>query len=204
MTEPATAKDYESLALDTLSPRDRYKLLIGSVIPRPIAFVTTLHENGLVNAAPFSQFIIIAANPGLLGFSAGVERGRIKDTVINIRRTEEFVINTVPEELAEKVQLCADHEDPGDSEVDLAGLTAVPSERVAPPRIGESLIQFECKLERIVEFGSSPNALVVGRVVLMHARNGLIRDYKIDPAAVRMLGRIGGRNYCRVREFIAV
>lgn len=204
MQSATAAADYETIPLDALSPRDRYKLLIGSVIPRPIAFVTTLHETGLVNAAPFSQFIIIAANPGLLGFSVGVERGRIKDTLINVRRTGEFVINTVPEELAGQVQLCADHEASGDSELDLAGLTAVPSERVAPPRIAESLIQFECRLERIVEFGTAPNALIVGQVVLMHARNGLIKDYKIDPAAVRMLGRIGGRNYCRVREFIAV
>jgi flavin reductase (DIM6/NTAB) family NADH-FMN oxidoreductase RutF len=204
MTVSAGGNGYESIALDALSPRDRYKLLIGSVIPRPIAFVTTLHESGLVNAAPFSQFIIIAANPGLLGFSVGIERGRVKDTLINVRRTGELVINTVPEELAGQVQLCADHEAPGESELALVGLSPVPSEKVAPPRIGESLIQFECKLERIVEFDGSPNSLVVGRVVLMHARQGLIKDYKIDPAALRMLGRIGGRNYCRVREFIAV
>ena len=75
---------------------------------------------------------------------------------------------------------------------------------VAPPRVAETLIQFECRLERIVEFGNAPNALVVGQVILMHARHGLVRDGKVDATACRMLGRIGGRRYCRVREFIAV
>ena len=196
--------EYDCLTLDGMSRLDRYKLLTGSVIPRPIAFVTTLNENGGVNAAPFSQFIIIAADPGLLGFSIGPGAGGVKDTLHNVRRTNEFVINTVPEELASAVQLCADHEVPGDSELDLAGLTPLPSVYVTPPRIAESLIQFECRLERIVEFGNAPNALVVGQVVLMHARRGLVRDGKVDAAACRMLGRIGGRNYCRVREFIAV
>jgi flavin reductase (DIM6/NTAB) family NADH-FMN oxidoreductase RutF len=208
MTEAASHSPdpdgYDRLSLDGLAARTRYTLLIGSVIPRPIAFVTTLHEAGLVNAAPFSQFIIIAADPGLLGFSVGPGGGRVKDTLVNIRRSGEFVINTVPEGLAEAVQLCADHETPGDSELALAGLTPMPSEIVAPPRVAETPIQFECRLERIVEFGNAPNALVVGRVVLMHARRGLVRDGKVDTAACRMLGRIGGRNYCRVREFITV
>jgi flavin reductase (DIM6/NTAB) family NADH-FMN oxidoreductase RutF len=195
---------YDRLSLDGMSRRERYKLLTGSVIPRPIAFVTTLNENRSVNAAPFSQFIIIAADPGLLGFSVGPGAARIKDTLRNVRRTGEFVINTVPEDLAATVQFCADHEIPDQSELELAGLTPLASELVATPRVAETLIQFECRLERIVEFGSAPNALVVGRVVLMHARHGLVRDGRVDAAACRMLGRIGGRNYCRVREFIAV
>lgn len=196
--------DYERLTLDGLTRQQRYKLLTGSVIPRPIAFVTSLNEDGSINAAPFSQFIIIAADPGLLGFSVGPGPRGVKDTLRNVRRTGEFVINTVPEGLAEAVQLCADIVEPGVSELEAAKLTAVPSEQVAPPRVAETKIQFECRLERIVEFDNAPNALVVGRVLLMHARRGLVTDYRVDAAALGMLGRIGGRNYCRVREFISV
>jgi flavin reductase (DIM6/NTAB) family NADH-FMN oxidoreductase RutF len=197
--------DYDRLELDGLTRQERYKLLTGSVIPRPIAFVTTLNADGGINAAPFSQFIIIAADPGLLGFSIGPGLARrAKDTLVNVRRTGEFVINTVPEELALAVQMCADNEVPGENELDLAGLTTVPSEKVAPPRVAETLIQFECGLERIVELGNAPNSLVVGRIVLMHARHGLVDNHRVDAAACRMLGRIGGRSYCRVREFIAV
>jgi flavin reductase (DIM6/NTAB) family NADH-FMN oxidoreductase RutF len=201
----APQPQYDRLRMDGLTRAQRYKLLTGSVIPRPIAFVTTLNEDGGVNAAPFSQFIIIAADPGLLGFSIGPGPGRrAKDTLVNVRRTQEFVINTVPEELAAAVQLCADNEVPGESELAMAGLTTVASEEVAPPRVAETLIQFECRLERIVEFGNAPNSLVVGRIVLMHARHGLVDDCRVDAAACRMLGRIGGRSYCRVNEFIAV
>lgn len=207
MSSPASNEPprYDRLELDGLTRQERYKLLTGSVIPRPIAFVTTLNADGGINAAPFSQFIIIAADPGLLGFSIGPGPARCaKDTLVNVRRTGEFVINTVPEELAVAVQICADNEVPGENELDLAGLTTVPSEKVAPPRVAETLIQFECRLERIVELGNAPNSLVVGRIVLMHARHGLVDDYRVDAAACRMLGRIGGRSYCRVREFIAV
>jgi flavin reductase (DIM6/NTAB) family NADH-FMN oxidoreductase RutF len=207
MSSPANddPPGYDRLELDGLTRQERYKLLTGSVIPRPIAFVTTLNEDGGINAAPFSQFIIIAADPGLLGFSIGPGPARReKDTLVNVRRTGELVINTVPEELAVVVQMCADNEVPGQNELDLAGLTTVPSEKVAPPRVAGTLIQFECRLERIVKFGNAPNLLVVGRIVLMHARHGLVDNYRVDAAACRMLGRIGGRSYCRVREFIAV
>ena len=207
MSSPASNEPpcYDRLELDGLTRQERYKLLTGSVIPRPIAFVTTLNADGGINAAPFSQFIIIAADPGLLGFSIGPGPARLaKDTLVNVRRTGEFVINTVPEELAVAVQICADNEVPGENELDLAGLTTVPSEKVAPPRVAETLIQFECRLERIVEFGNAPNSLVVGRIALMHARPGLVDNYRVDAAACRTLGRIGGRSYCRVKEFIAV
>ncbi len=207
MSSPASndPSGHDRLELDGLTRQERYKLLTGSVIPRPIAFVTTLNADGGINAAPFSQFIIIAADPGLLGFSIGPGPARLaKDTLVNVRRIGEFVINTVPEELAVAVQICADNEVRGENELDLAGLTTVPSEKVAPPRVAETLIQFECRLEQIVEFGNAPNSLVVGRIVLMHARHGLVDNYRVDAAACRMLGRIGGRSYCPVKEFIAV
>ena len=158
MSSPASndPSGHDRLELDGLTRQERYKLLTGSVIPRPIAFVTTLNADGGINAAPFSQFIIIAADPGLLGFSIGPGPARrAKDTLVNVRRTGEFVINTVPEELAVAVQMCADNEVPGENELDLAGLTTVPSEKVAPPRVAQTLIQFECGLERIVEFGNA-------------------------------------------------
>lgn len=180
----------------------RYKLLTGSVVPRPIAFVTTLHENGLVNAAPYSQFIIVAVEPSLLGFSVGPSPREEKDTLRNIRRTGEFVINTVPEHLAKEVQACSEAFGPSESEVDAVGLQLVASTKVRTPRLAGTQIQFECRLHSITPFGASH--LVVGRVIVMHAEEGLVCDSRIDAGAYRPLGRIGGRSYCRMGEVFSV
>ncbi len=195
---------HDAIDLAALSRAERYKLLTGAVVPRPIAFVTTIAENGGVNAAPFSQFVIVAVDPGLLGISIGPRPGGPKDTLVNIERTGEFVINMVPETWAEAVQQASEAHAPDVSEVELLGLATVPSVCVRPPRLAGARIQFECKLERIVDFGSAPNRFVVGEVALMHVANGLMREFKIDAAAYAPLARIGGRNYVRFGEIIAV
>ncbi len=180
---------------------ERYRLLNGSVIPRPIAFVATLNEDGDVNAAPFSSFMIASVEAGYLAFSVGPAEHE-KRTLRNIRRDGEYVINTVPEELAHQVQMCGEKQHAGARKLKLAGLTTITSERVRPPRIAESKIHFECKLHTIWSFGRSHR--VVGEVVVMHAREGIVRDGKIDPLNYRPLGRIAGRNYCHVRGLISV
>lgn len=195
---------FEQFDFAELAPLDRYKFLTGTVIPRPIAFITTLNENGTVNAAPFSEFVIVATSPGLLGFSSGTGISGTKDTVVNIQRTGEFVINTVPEHLAIPVQECAEELPRNVSEIDKVQLELLPSERIAVPRVAESRIQFECTVHRIIEFGSKPNSFVVGEIKLVHARTGLVRDCKIDPREYQPLGRIGGRRYVKLGEFIDV
>lgn len=196
--------DFEEFDLAGFDKLARYKLLTGTVVPRPIAFVTTLNDDGSVNAAPFSEFMIFATSPGLLGFSSGVGKFGEKDTVANIRRTGEFVINTVPEHLAHEVQGCAEELPRNDSEVLRQKLALLPSRKIAVPRVAESRVQFECRVHRLIELGSGPNTIVVGEIVLVHAQRGLVRESKVDPREYKPLGRIGGRRYCTLGELIDV
>ncbi len=193
---------FEHIDLAALSRADRYKMLTGAVIPRPIAFVTTLGPGGVVNAAPFSQFIILAVDPGLLAFSVGPRPEGPKDTLENIRALGEFVINMVPEGWEEIVQRASEDHPPHVSEVDLLGLETLPSLSVKPPRLAGSRVQFECRLEQIPQFGDAPNHLVIGRVVAMHVGQGLAVGGKIDPKAYGPIARIGGRNYVRLGEVV--
>ena len=197
-------KSFDHIDLSVLSRADRYKLLTGAVIPRPIAFVTTLGPGGLVNAAPFSQFIILAADPGLLAFSIGPKPGGPKDTLTNVKALPEFVINTVPQGWEEIVQAASEEFAPEVSEVEKLGLETLPSTHVRPPRLKGSQVQFECRLEQIAQFGDAPNHFVVGRVVVMHVESGLAKDSKIDPKAYSTIGRIGGRNYVLPGEVVHV
>lgn len=194
---------FDSIDPQLMSRAENYKLLTGSVIPRPIAFVTTLNTDGTVNAAPFSQFIIISTQPGMLAFSSGEGKWGTKDTVVNARRTGEFVISTVPESMAQVVQDCAQELPRNDSEAERFGVELLASDLIRTPRVAHSDVQFECTLERIVEFGHGPNSLVVGLVRRMHVRNGLLQDgAKIDHERYRPIGRIAGRRYCTLGQII--
>lgn len=193
---------YDQLDPLSLDHDQRYKFLTGSVVPRPIALVTSLGSGGVVNAAPYSQFVIIAVDPPLLGIVAGQGPRGDKDTLVNIRERGEYVINTVPESLAIQVQQCAIPYPPEVSEVDMVGFGLAPSTIVAAPRIRESRLQFECRLHRLVEFGTHKTTLIVGEVVLVHAAPGILNGYHVDHGALEPLGRIGGRRYCRTNETI--
>ena len=193
--------EFDRLDLDGLSFADRYRLLSGSVIPRPIALVSTLNSDGTVNAAPFSSFMIASVEAGYLAFSVGPSE-KPKRTLGNIERTQEFVINTVSQDLAHNVQLCGEEQAAGAVKIELAGLTAIRSHKISTARIAESKIQFECRLHAILAFAES--RMIVGEVVMMHARSGLVRDGKIDAIEYGPLGRIAGRNYCTIRDLISV
>lgn len=198
-------QQFESIPLGPLDKKQRYKVLMGSVVPRPIALVSSLNAAGGVNAAPFSNFMVVSTNPALLGVSIGSEGradGTEKDTLRNVRANGEFVINTVPAALAETVQACGQVFSPEVSEVEVLGLTTVPSAVIRTPRIAEAVVQFECRVHRIERFGDSH--LVVGEAVVAHARSDVVHDYKIDVRAYSPLGRVGGRVYCRVGELIKV
>lgn len=212
MTE---TRGYDSLDLDQFSEDSRYKFLTGSVVPRPIALVTTLSETGVLNAAPFSQFVIISVSPPLLGIVAhdaaeqqvfAAAPGAYKDTVRNILANREFVINTVSESMALQVQECAHPFPPDVSEVATVGFHTLPSEVVEPPRIAESKIQFECRLHRTVPFGDdhSKTTLVVGEIVRVHCAEGVLDGHRVLHNVLQPLGRIAGRNYCRTEDVVSV
>jgi flavin reductase (DIM6/NTAB) family NADH-FMN oxidoreductase RutF len=179
----------------------RYKLLIGLVYPRPIALVSTINANGVYNAAPFSFFTVVADEPPMVLLSFNRRRdGRLKDTVKNIRRAREFVVNLVDEALA-NAMLRAGQELPDTiSEFDAAGLTPAPSAAVKPPRVLESPASLECRLLRRLTFGSA-RELVLGQVLHAHVRDGLVdaATWRVSEQ-YRPIGRLYGDRYCTTRQ----
>jgi flavin reductase (DIM6/NTAB) family NADH-FMN oxidoreductase RutF len=196
-----SATGYESIDLDGMDFDQRYKILSGSIIPRPIALVSTICRSGDVNVAPFSSFMIASVEAGYLAFSVGPSE-HPKTTLANIRQTRQFVINTVSDDMAVQVQRCGERNINVTSKIELANFTTVPSEAIEAPRIAEAKIHFECQLMRTIRFGNSH--MVIGKIHRMHVRNGLMSNNKIDVKLYSPLGRIAGRNYCRVRDIISV
>jgi flavin reductase (DIM6/NTAB) family NADH-FMN oxidoreductase RutF len=183
----------------TLSKSQAYKLLISAVIPRPIALISTIGENGFVNVAPFSFFGGISSKPPIIYISIDRKRdGDKKDTLKNIEYSGDFVVNIVSEEIAEKMNICAVDFPFGVSEAEFAGLTPVASEIVKSPRIAESPINLECKVLKIVELGDSPNSVVFGEVVLFHIKDEVFEDGVVNPAKLKVIGRLGGNFYTKV------
>jgi flavin reductase (DIM6/NTAB) family NADH-FMN oxidoreductase RutF len=185
----------------TTPPQHMYKLLIGSVVPRPIAFVSTLSPAGVRNLAPFSFFNAICGDPPTVCFSTAFREPR-KDTYVNIKATGEFVVNIVSEEIAEKMNLCSGEYPHGMDEFDVSGLTPLPSEVVRPPRVKESHVNMECKLMQVIDVSTRPGggSLIIGEVVRFHVDDAIVEDFKIDPGKLRAIGRMGGNTYARTRE----
>lgn len=185
-------------------PRDVYKILIGAVVPRPIALVSSLSSDGIPNLAPFSFFNAICSNPPCLCFSTAFRAGTgtAKDTLRNIRETGQFVVNIVSEGMAERMNLTAGEYPPEVDEFVVSGLTAVPSDLVKPARVAESLVQMECKLQQIVVVSDRPSgaALVIGEVVRFHVDDGIVENFRIDPDKLLAIGRMGGNTYSRTRD----
>lgn len=182
-----------------------YKLLIGSVVPRPIGWVSSINEDGASNLAPFSFFNAICANPPMLLFCPMIrstDRAR-KDTLRNVRSQGEFVINIVSEDLAEAVNISATEFAPEIDEFQAAGLRAAPSVSVAPMRVAESRVHFECRVERILDFGDEPGAgsVVIGRILHVHVDESVLLDSdKIDLMRLKPIGRLAGSAYARVND----
>jgi|SRR5579871_122433 len=178
-----------------------YKLLIGSVVPRPIAFVSSISADGVYNLAPFSFFNAVCAEPPVITFACGV-RVPEKDTLANVRATGEFVVNSVSEEIAAQMNLCSGEYIAGVDEFQVSGLTPVRSDLVRPPRVAESLINMECKVVQIVDVSKRPHggSLVIGEVVRFHINRGLFENFRIDPEELHAIGRMGGAGYTRTRD----
>jgi flavin reductase (DIM6/NTAB) family NADH-FMN oxidoreductase RutF len=180
---------------------DSYKLLAGSIVPRPIAFVSTISLEGVTNLAPFSFFNAVCAEPPIVCFSVG-NRVPPKDTVANIRATGEFVVNIVSEAIAEQMNLCAGDYPAGVSEFEISGLTPEASDIVKPPCVSESPVNMECRLIQIVDCGtrSGGASLIVGEVVRFHFDRNIAHNFRIDPAKLRAVGRMGGNQYIHTED----
>lgn len=188
-----------------LPARDRYKLLISTIVPRPIAWVVTLGRDGQLNAAPFSFFNAFSSDPPVVGIGVGNhDPGRPKDTRRNIQDMRQFVVNLVSEEMAQAMNITAIGFGPEVDELAQAGLDTRPSVHVKPPRIAGSPVAMECELMQIVELGDA--GLVLARVVAMHIREDAVLDggKRIDTAALRLIGRMHGNSYTRTSDLIQI
>lgn len=198
--------DFLDFEMSAMAPRDRYKLLVGLVIPRPIALVTTQDADGLANAAPFSFFNIFSEEPPLLvlGIEGSVrEPGGYKDTGRNIRASGEFVVNLVDEALLEQMNVCAIDFPPDVDELAEAGLERAPSRFVAPPRIASSPVQLECRTYRSIDIGQRQRTLLIGEILMVHVRQGVVQpeNLRVDIDALDLVGRLhGGGAYLRLTD----
>ncbi|MGA8489642.1 MAG: flavin reductase family protein [Terriglobales bacterium] len=192
----------------TISAKERYKLLVSTVVPRPIAWVVSQDLKGELNAAPFSFFNAFAGDPPVVGIGVGShEHVRPKDTRRNIRDTRQFVVNLVSEETAAAMNITAIEFEHGINELAHAGLTAVPSLYIKPPRIAESPVSMECELLQIVELGPE-SGLVLGRVLAMHVREEFVIDpakHYIDTPKLKLIGRMHGSGwYVRTSDLFSM
>ena len=183
-----------------MTAREIYRFMIDAIVPRPIAFVSTRGPGGGFNVAPFSYFNAITSDPPLIGISINRRKGQPKDTLRNIEDTGEFVVNVVPESLlAQMVRASGDW--PADAdEFELTGLTPAPAETVRAPRVAEAPVHLECRLHRLIEFGST--TLVVGEIVHARADERVVTGGRIDPEKLRPVGRLGGDGYAIVHEVV--
>ena len=187
-----------------------YGILLNSVAPRPIAWVSTQSASGELNVAPFSFFNCVCVDPPLLAFAPGLRRpkqpeasrGEAKDTLRNIRDTKEFVVNIVTYELAEAMNITSGEYDASVNEFELAKVTPQTSTIVRPPRVAESPVSFECKLHQILDFSTAPtsSSLVIGQIVSIHMNDAHIKDGKLDRNSLDMIGRMGGIQYTRTTQ----
>ncbi len=192
-----------------ISPQDNYKLLAGTILPRPIAFVSSLSPSGIRNLAPYSFCTVASANPPIVVFCPMVrpendkELSSVKDTLSNIAATKEFVLNIVSEDFVGKMNQAAAEVGPEVDEWELSGLTPVASELIRPPRVGESRMQMECRLVRLVVASDKPmgGTLVLGEVLRFHVAEDVINDRLIiDPDKLNAVGRMAGAAYTRTHD----
>jgi len=186
------------------SPRNVYKVMIGAIVPRPIAFVSTLSADGVRNLAPFSFFTAISANPPVICFSPmirGSDSAR-KDTLRNIEATREFVVNIVSENFVQQMNTCSGEYPPEVDEFQVSGLTPVPSDMVRPARVKEARVNMECKLVQVVHVSELPlgGSIVLGEVLRFHVDDTIVEDFRIDPDKLSAVGRMGGATYVRTTD----
>ena len=180
-----------------------YRVLTGVVVPRPIAFVSTVSSEGVPNLAPYSFFNVVASDPPTIVFSSSRHTGlKRKDTLANIEETGEFVVNVVVDDIAEAMNMTAAEFPEDVDEFEISGLTPIASDLVKAPRVSESPVNMECRLNQIIPLGNDghANGLVIGEVVLMHVRDDLIDGHRINHQLLKPTGRLAGSMYCHTSD----
>ncbi|WML48889.1 flavin reductase family protein [Neobacillus sp. PS3-34] len=187
--------------------RENYKFLIGSIIPRPIAFVTTISKDGVLNGAPFSYFNIVSSNPPMISLAIQRSEGRQKDTARNIIESKEFVVHIVDEQNVEKVNKTAANLPPDQSEIELANLTPVESLKISVPGVKEAKVRMECSLEHSLELGGldSPGCdFIIGKVLQFHIDDEIYENGRINPKGLAAVSRLAGTNYAKIGEIYSI
>lgn len=193
-----------SLTPESMSEKENYKFLIGSIIPRPIAFITTKSEEGVVNAAPFSYFNIVCANPPMISVSVQRRNGRMKDTARNAIHVKEFVVHIVDEGILSDVNETAAEFDRDQSELTKTKFTLVSSDKISVPAVNEAKIRFECILEQAVQLGGTETEvgcdLLIGKIVCYHIESSLYHKGKINAQVLQPIARLAGNTYSLLGE----
>jgi flavin reductase (DIM6/NTAB) family NADH-FMN oxidoreductase RutF len=210
MSAQAAIEPKKMLTIDPANHQvsEMYKLMVGLIVPRPVALVSTIDSDGVHNVAPFSFFNGIGSNPPTVLFctalrSASADRAdNRKDTLRNVEQTGEFVINIVSSEIAAATNATAAEVAPEVDEFELAGLTAIPSEVVRAPRVAESPAQLECKLLQIVFTGEASGAgvVIIGEIVRFHVQADLVDNFRIDPEKLDAVGRMAGNTWVSTHD----
>ncbi len=188
------------------SERDNYKLLIGTIIPRPIAFVTTESEGGIVNGAPFSYFNIVSSNPPMVSLAIQRPDKQLKDTARNIYNNHEFVVHIVDADNVAKINKTAASLSPKESEVELANLTLIASEDISVPGVKEAKVRMECRLVKAIPLGGNgPGSdLFIGQVVRFHIDEEIYKDGRTDPRALNAVSRLAGSSYAEIGKIFSI
>jgi flavin reductase (DIM6/NTAB) family NADH-FMN oxidoreductase RutF len=191
-----------------LSRQERYLFMGSVVVPRPIALVSTISADGVLNVAPFSLFNLVCYHPApFVSFSPMRRRGiSKKDTLVNIEQVKEFVINMVTEDIAQKMNIASSDYPPQVDEFQVSGFTPFPSDLVRPPRVAESPLNMECCLTRIIEFGrfQTTGEMVIGEVLRIHIKDDLYRNGVVDTNSLGVIGRMGWGLYLRTHDLFEI
>ncbi len=185
-----------------LNPEQTYRLMSGIIVPRPIAWISSVNAHGVVNLAPFSCYTFVSNQPPMIGVNIGRKAGERKDTGRNIMENGHFVVNIADETLLDPLHESAHEHPPEVSEAELLGLEVLSGTVIATPRLAAAPISLECRLHSVTPFGNTGAEFYVGEVVMFHIREGLMQDGKIDTGKLRPICRIGGPNYASLGEII--
>jgi flavin reductase (DIM6/NTAB) family NADH-FMN oxidoreductase RutF len=187
-----------------LDPETAYRLITGVVVPRPIAWVTSLSATGVLNLAPFSAFTFVSPKPPMLAISVGRKGGIYKDTAQNILNNEEYVVHIADSSLMKAVHESSAEHPPDVSEVEELRLSTLPGERIKVPRLAAAPVAMECRFRQCLEFGETRSRLIVGEVLVFHIRDGLLNNGKIETEALDPIARIAGPRYAKLGEIVTL
>lgn len=188
--------------------QENYKLMTGLVVPRPIAWVTTLSPDGKINLAPFSAFTFCCHKPPMVTITVGLHeydrRGELKDTLVNVLREREFVVNIANQSLLEALHASSAVYPPELSEVEALGLSTCASATIRTPRLAAAPAALECRLHSTVEFGEAGDRIVIGQVRMFQVADNLLRNGKVDTRELNPIARLGGPNYAVLGEILTM